>query len=450
MEAEQAEQRAGAVIDQTRALIDRFGGRAAGSDAENAAQEELLAQLAAIPHAADAHAEPFRVAPHAFMFFEPLLCVFCLLAIACYWLHATGAAWVLAHTAFVVFVLELGLYKEFLDPLFPSRTSHNVMVRIPPLAQQNQQNQKAVRRRVILGGHADSAFEWRLNLHCTVLWTMHFLQFGAALAVLVTTYLGAYRGLPMLYAHCACIACLLTTLAMTNFFHAVPGANDNLSGTYAVLELARHFAQDGHRLRNTELVALITGSEEAGLRGAKAFARAHCAELVGSGVETLFLGLETLAEQDCLAVAHRELNGLLRCDERAVGLVCRASKAALGTELPRQSVYCGATDSAAMAQAGVAAVTVEGMSAGPANYYHTRRDNADNMSRECIRDALLVVSRAVRLFDENGLGSPCVDPALRSKAASAATEVPVPVYPSAVKGTGSVIVSENASSVMEM
>ena len=69
-------------------------------------------------------------------------------------------------------------------------------------------------------------------------------------------------------------------------------------------------------------------------------------------------------------------------------------------------MYCGATDAAALAQAGVAAVTLEGMSPGPANYYHTRRDTVDRMSRACIRDALLIASRAVRLFDTDGLGAP--------------------------------------------
>lgn len=404
MEREEAEKRAEAVVAGAQAIISACGGRAAGSDAETKAQTMLLAQMRAVPHATDAHEEPFRVAPHAFMAFEPVLAVCGVLSIACFWARASTAAWVLAHLGLAATVLEFGLYREFLDPLFPSRISRNVLVRIPPAS--SSASGSSVLRRVIIGGHVDSAFEWRINPHRAVLWLAHFAQVGAALVVAATTYVPWAGGRALLAVHGVCAVCLLSALLNTAFGRAVPGASDNLSGALAALELARHFAQDGTRLAHTELVALVTGAEEAGLRGAKAFVRAHAAELGGTGVETLFLGLETLAEPDALAVAHRELNGLVRCDERAVALVCRAARAVRAAPLPRQAVYCGATDAAALAQAGVAAVTLEGMSPGPANYYHTRRDTVDRMSRACIRDALLIASRAVRLFDTDGLGTP--------------------------------------------
>ena len=404
MEWDEASERAEKVVAGAQTIIDACGGRAAGSAAETAAQAMLLAQMRAVPHATDAHEEPFRVAPHAFMAFEPVLAVCGVLAVACFWARAATAAWVLAHLGLAAAVLELGLYREFLDPLFPTRVSRNVLVRIPPAT--TGTTGTTVRRRVIVGGHADSAYEWRINPHRAVLWLAHVAQVGAAVVVAATTYAPGVRSRALLAVHGGCAACLLTALLNTAFGRAVPGASDNLSGALAALELARHFAQDGARLAHTELVALVTGAEEAGLRGAKAFARTHAAELVGAGVETLFLGLETLAEPAALAVAHRELNGLVRCDERAVALVCRAARAVRATPLPRQAVYCGATDAAALAQLGVPAVTLEGMSPGPANYYHTRRDTVARMSRECIRDALLVASHAVRLFDADGLGAP--------------------------------------------
>lgn len=403
MEWDEASERAEAVVAGAQTIISACGGRAAGSEAETTAQRMLLAQMRALPHATDAHEEPFRVAPHAFMAFEPVLAVCGVLAVACFWARAAAAAWALAHLGLAAAVLELGLYREFLDPLFPTRVSRNVLVRIPPA---NASGSSRVQRRIIVGGHADSAYEWRINPHPAVLWLAHFAQVGAALVVAATTYAPGLRSRALLAVHGACAACLLTALLNTAFGRAVPGASDNLSGALATLELARHFAQDGMRLAHTELVALVTGAEEAGLRGAKAFARTHAAELVGAGVETLFLGLETLAEPAALAVAHRELNGLVRCDTRAVDLVCRAARDVRTTPLPRQAVYCGATDAAALAQLGVAAVTLEGMSPGPANYYHTRRDTVERMSPACIRDALLVASRAVQLFDAHGLAVP--------------------------------------------
>jgi hypothetical protein len=205
--------------------------------------------------------------------------------------------------------------------------------------------------------------------------------------------------------HAVCGTLLLTMFLNTDFFTVVPGANDNLTGAIGAIAVAKHLCADATTaLTNTELVVLISGSEEAGLRGAKAFAESHRAELVASGVETAFLELETLREIEHLSIADRDMNGLVRQDPRIVKLVSRAAVMELGHDIRRQSVYCGATDAAAIAQIGVAAVSLEGMNPGPARYYHTTLDHPGNMSVECISAALRITARAAVLFDLEGLG----------------------------------------------
>ena len=50
----------------------------------------------------------------------------------------------------------------------------------------------------------------------------------------------------------------------------VDGANDNLSGCYMGIALLREMERLRMTLEHTELGVILTGSEEAGLRGAKA------------------------------------------------------------------------------------------------------------------------------------------------------------------------------------
>ena len=55
----------------------------------------------------------------------------------------------------------------------------------------------------------------------------------------------------------------------------VDGANDNLSGCYIGMAILHEMERRGITLEHTELGMILTGSEEAGLRGAKAWAKAH-------------------------------------------------------------------------------------------------------------------------------------------------------------------------------
>ena len=314
MEFKEASERSKRVIEDASLMIEKYYGRGAGSESEASTQKEFLERLKKLPHSWDAHEETFRVSSYAFLSFDPMLGGFSSLSILLWWLELPWAAWASSHFAILIALLEFGLYKQFVDPFFPTKISRNVMARIAP--------QFAVSRRIIIGGHADSAFHWRINPHYIILWFMHFIQFSSAFVVLGTTYISPsnHRTTVFICIHSVCAFCLLTTVVNTNFRKTVDGANDNMSGTLVALELAEFFANESNRLQRTEAVVLITGSEEAGLRGAKAFAKAHEQELVGTCIDTVFLGFETLAEREALAVAHEEMNGLIKCDQRVVEL----------------------------------------------------------------------------------------------------------------------------------
>ena len=112
------------------------------------------------------------------------------------------------------------------------------------------------------------------------------------------------------------------------------------------------------RFENTEVWVVLTGSEEAGLRGAKAFCKAHKDEL--GDVETVFVGLDTIRDYDFMAIYSRDLTGTVKNDESACALVKEAAKQN-GLDMPYKSVFFGATDAAGRKLAAVVLVPDAGL-----------------------------------------------------------------------------------------
>ena len=80
----------------------------------------------------------------------------------------------------------------------------------------------------------------------------------------------------------------------SNYKKVVQGANDNLTGSLAAVSILKYLKEADISYDDIEVTALITGSEEAGLRGAKAFAQKHLEEC--KQIPTMFIGFETLRD----------------------------------------------------------------------------------------------------------------------------------------------------------
>ena len=155
------------------------------------------------------------------------------------------------------------------------------------------------------------------------------------------------------------------------------------------------------RLENTEVVALITGSEEAGLRGATAFVKQHPDYAREENVETVFLTYETLRELQYLGIYDRDLNGTVKNDRAACDLYKKCA-ARHGMDLKFGSVFAGATDAAAFSKGGYRAASVAAMNPEVEKYYHTRLDNYDNLSPECLSKVFDITLEFIEEFDKNG------------------------------------------------
>jgi hypothetical protein len=388
------------VVKRISQIITTHGPRRPGSVNERAAQADLAQELGGF--ADEVSREPFELHPLAFLGWMPFAGLFMAGSVACFG-RCPIVGLLLSFTVFLVAFLQLGRYRQAIDWLFPKATSVNVLGKI--------KSQGPRKRILILTGHMDAAFEWPLNyLHPIALKGVLGSSLLGLLWVLGTDFWAVgYRLLTGEFwtsqwvelSRYPFLPGFVALLFFNNFCRTVPGANDNLTGVFAAMAMAKKLKEENRKLENTELWILSTGCEEAGLRGAKAFVKVHGEEL--RATETLVLSLETFHDLKFFGVYDRDLNGTVHHDERACRLLDQAGKAQ-GLSMPRMSAYVGSSDGTAFTQAKIPTVTFVGMDPGPPRYYHTRLDDVDNLDPQAIQAALGVIEVAMRLFDQNGLG----------------------------------------------
>ncbi len=389
------------VITQARHVIAQFGPRAPGSPGERKAQE-YLAQCLAAADADEVCCEGFGVASQAFMRFQTVTGWLLIAAFAAYWISPLPAL-LLSLMGLAVTWFQFVRYRLLLDPLYCTTASMNVFAR--------WESTKETRRRIILNAHMDAAYEWRYHYRWprAFPWLVPYGLLGLPLMVLIDLVAVGFvfvapHSDALIYlglAQALLLPGFVLSLFFTDFNTTVPGANDNLSGVFIALGVAKALCAPGQRLARTEIACLITGSEEAGLRGAKAWAARHAGEL--ADCETVILTLDTLRDLDHMVVYDRDLNGTVRNDAALSALVQSAAKTC-GYDIPLASIPLGSTDAAAFTQAGLRATALCAMDPAPADFYHTRRDDVDAMDAGCVAAAIAVVAETVRQFDDGKLG----------------------------------------------
>ncbi len=391
------------ICDEIEHVIKQFGDRDPGSDGENKALAYMKDQMA--EYSDEVRSETFKVAPHAFFGWTYITATCALISIITLF-FAPIVSLVLVILGLLPMIGEFVFYRQMIDFMFKKRTSGNVMGTIKPTGE--------VKRRIVLNGHSDAAYEWHWHhvggyyLFLTsiiipvisVIYTIVVSVVAMATTGVVGTPSGA--ALYMAIASVIFVPALLCFYMFSDTKKVVPGANDNLTACYMSIAVLKLMHDNGFRFENTEVVALVTGSEEAGLRGAKAFCKLNPEYGLEPGIETIFVTYETLRELEHLAIYNRDLNGTVKVDMPTCELVKRAA-AKNGMDLKFGSVYAGATDSAAFAQAGRKSTCIAAMAPQVKDYYHTRRDDYDNLSPECLSKVLDITIDFINEFDEKGL-----------------------------------------------
>ena len=397
-------------VREIKRVCEQIGPRAAGYEGEEKAQDYV--EKVMTPIADEVKREKFTLSPKAFMSWvtiDGVLALFAaILSIVAFSGLVPSIAMVLHIAALVLCVMavffiigEFLLYKKVLDPLFKKKESSNVICKINATGE--------VKRRIIIGGHIDSAYEWRYTymggpkLVTTVI-------IGAVLGLLVTLVLGGIgvfanlegASIPLIVIQAIMIPFFIAVLFFVNWKLVVDGANDDLTGVFTSMATLLYLKNNNIRFENTEVIAMSVGAEEEGLRGSKAFAQAHSDEFKNDGVETVFIALDTLRDYDFMGIVTKDMTATVKLDSQACALMKKASEIA---EIPVEftTIPLGATDAAAMQQGGVKSVAFTSMDPSPARYYHTRLDKVNMLEMKTIEDSLKIVLETVFLFDEQGL-----------------------------------------------
>ncbi|MGQ9902303.1 MAG: M28 family peptidase [Fimbriimonadales bacterium] len=260
-------------------LIHAFGARAATTESEARLRAYLHRRLQ--ERGLTVFEQPFRSVASltpAWLTVSALFVVSALLA----WLPVPGLWWLGAGMSLGAMAMFWGLVSGRWDVmrLFPQRASANLIAVVP--------SQGAVRRRVVLMAHIDTqraalmwhprhvrAFGRNFQLQAGVL-LMHTL--GAVLLAL-NSLLGL-AWLPAIARAATTLGGLVALYGMGMLLHRelrlpwVQGANDNGSGTAALLTVLERFAETP--LPHTEVWGVFTGCEEVGRpNGACAFEREY-------------------------------------------------------------------------------------------------------------------------------------------------------------------------------
>lgn len=400
------------MLDGIRYVCENFKDRAPGTHSERKAQKYLKGELE--QWADKVEMEDFTLHPGAFMGWIPFGGIIGIISVLFYWLTyqgiVKGVALAVIATVFVLLalaclVIEFLMYREFVDFLFPKKTSRNVMARRYPTGE--------VKRRIIFGGHTDAANEWTFSLHggLKALAPVMGGSIGGLIAISVFNVVwicyaifgnGTYESKFWLVAGIIQLILVPFFIAICFFINwkvIVDGANDNLTADYIAMGVLKEMADNDFRFENTEVCALLSGSEEAGLRGAVAYAKAHKEEL--SEVETIYIAMDTMREVEQLQIYTQGCTGTQK-NSNAVAEVIYEAGVNCGIEMKETDIYPGAIDAEGFSRYGLLASGFCGVNHDPKTYYHTRLDTPDNMSEECINLSLDICIEAAKLYDEKG------------------------------------------------
>lgn len=379
-------------MDTIKHICTNLPPRESGSAGERMAQEHLAKDINDNKWADKTIFEEFKVAPRAFMGFSKIIPLLLLIGIFFFVLRVTWAPLAMCSLSLIIFIAQFGLYKQFLDPLYKASTSSNLLV--------IKNSTSQAKKRIIFSGHSDAAYEWTMFQHFgkVVFIGGIILALVGVIVTLIISIISLSTSFRwwQFFTMLAFIPGYVALFFFSNYQRVVPGANDNLTGSLAAVSVLKYMKEANLKFEDTEVMALITGSEEAGLRGAKAFAKAHKNDF--KDIPTMFIGLETFRDIGHMANYVRDLSGTVKHHPEAIELIDKAAIATFGKTLPHTSVYLGASDAAAITQAGIRAGAIASMDPAPANYYHTRKDNCENLCPECYENGFALVLNVLDIY----------------------------------------------------
>ena len=383
------------MVEEITHICRKIGRRSPGSAGEQAAAEYFAGVLEKKCGCAEVKTESFEVHPDSFYGYF-YFSAFCDILCGVLFFSEPLLSILFGLLGVLLFIYHFVLYRKPLDPLFPKKQGTNVTAVRPCSGE--------VKQRIFLNGHTDAAWEFPINYRFG---GIAFEIPGIAATVGVFCYMIlsflSLCGVDVYTAGLRCLAFIPFFLLLTityNPLRVVDGANDNLTGSLMGVTLLKEMEEQGIRLENTEIGVILTGSEEAGLRGAKAWCEAHKDDY--RDVPTCVISYDSIYNPDWLMVNRRDLNNTVDSDEdlcdyfllaaEDAGVPCRDGKVPL---------FGGATDSAAFTQGGFRSIGITGLSHRLERFYHTRLDTPENLSPGALENCYRATAEFVYAADRD-------------------------------------------------
>jgi len=392
-------------------IINEIGGRAPGSKEEQKAALMISDELR--KYTDNVTIENFIFHPGAFLGFIQI--VYILLVCSELLFHYIPLlSFIMVLVSIIIVYEEFFCYNEFIDFLYPVKTSQNVIGKFEP----SEKNKNII----IVSGHHDSAHEFRLLAISPYLylveiglgfltiallfimnlfWLIDFATSGLIQAMIPDVYLIAVDALWYV------ILLLLVLTSPLLFFkskRAVPGAVDNLSAVAILLSVAKTLSEEikneTFKLRNTTVFFVSFGAEEAGLRGSKRFVAKHLNEL--KEAKTYVLNIDTVADPSKLSVVVKEKTTNTKHSMELARKIMTLSNT-LGIKISPISLPSigGGTDAVPFSRAGIDAITffAVDLSLKTFRFYHTMRDTPDKINPDVLQNIHDIIIEFIKRVD---------------------------------------------------
>ncbi|MBN2268655.1 MAG: M28 family peptidase [Acholeplasmataceae bacterium] len=385
------------VFINTQKIIDDFGPRLAGTDADLKAADRLYDMMSETFD--EAHQESFYVHQHAFLGWIRILVSSYLIAIILMWFKLYAVSFSILLIGLFILIIQFFLYLPLLDKLYPKKEAKNVYGIIEP--------KHEVKKQVIISGHHDSARIFNFFIHQPKLYNARTTGsiVIVILALISSLLLMIFNNQNWLYLGVSIsLSILFLWVAQMWFFASkkgTPGAGDNLVAVCNAMAIGKYFKE--HPLEHTRLIIASFDAEEEGLRGARDFAKKHFHEL--KKTPTILLNQDCLYDEAELFLLTSDLNDFVDLDQHLAQEVSETAKH-LGIYLPLKPLafLTGGTDAAELQKIGIPSLSIIGMPWTNSNRnlsYHTPGDILEKVSPEVVIDVLNIFMTYIHQKDQD-------------------------------------------------
>lgn len=367
----------------TRSLLDKYGPRPTGTQSCLQAADGIADNLKQTCDSAGQ--ESFTLHPDAVFMMSRIVALSYIAAVALLVLGGAFSYIAAALCLTVILYVWIGYVRcgTFFDPLFKRAQGCNVTGVIEPAGE--------VRQQVLIGGYHDSPYVFNFLAHHEKWAGVRFLLgavsylYIAVISIAGTIFnifmgMWALRGVGLVIA----IAGLVFAFPLYFFISRKPspGAGDNLNASSMAVQIARYFATQrdaGRPLQHTRLIALSTDGEEAGQKGALAYATRHLDEL--KSIPAYVFAIDSVYRLHDLMLITSDQHGTTPLSSDMTR-ECYEIATALDIPVKRKALPLGGggTDAAVFAKAGISAASLIGVSTSMMSegyIYHTERDTVE-------------------------------------------------------------------------